>query len=118
MTLDLTNNFDATRLYLNVVTIYVRLMILLSRVEDRKAVLGLFNAAHEMIHGQVGTKKLNYFRLYPGDPEIVPEKYGIVIFRAVSEPSSSFWTLETEWRSEFLGLDLNETLRPSCHNLK
>ncbi len=52
ITLDLTNNFDATRLYLNVVTIYVRLMILLSRVEDRKAVLGLFNAAHEMIHGQ------------------------------------------------------------------
>ena len=48
----MTNNFDATRLYLNVVSIYVRLMILLSRVDDRKAVLGLFNAAHEMIHGQ------------------------------------------------------------------
>ncbi len=31
ITLDLTNNFDATRLYLNVVTIYIRLMILLSR---------------------------------------------------------------------------------------
>lgn len=27
-------------------------MILLSRVEDRKAVLGLFNAAHEMVHSQ------------------------------------------------------------------
>ena len=26
-------------------------MILLSRVDDRKAVLGLFNAAHEMVHG-------------------------------------------------------------------
>ncbi len=52
MTFDLTVNFDLTRLYLNVVTIYVRLMILLSRVEDRKAVLGLFNAAHEMIHMQ------------------------------------------------------------------
>lgn len=52
ITLDVTNNFDATRLYLNVVSIYVRLMILLSRVDDRKAVLGLFNAAHEMIHGQ------------------------------------------------------------------
>jgi hypothetical protein len=25
-------------------------MVLLSRVEDRKAVLGLFNAAHEMVH--------------------------------------------------------------------
>ena len=51
ITLDVTNNFDATRLYLNVVSIYVRLMILLSRVDDRKAVLGLFNAAHEMVHG-------------------------------------------------------------------
>lgn len=30
---------------------YVSLMILLSRVEDRKAVLGLFNTAHEMTHG-------------------------------------------------------------------
>lgn len=29
---------------------YVSLMVLLSRVEDRKAVLGLFNTAHEMTH--------------------------------------------------------------------
>jgi NCK-associated protein 1 len=33
------------------VQIYVRLLILLSRVDDRKSVLGLFNAAHEMVHG-------------------------------------------------------------------
>ena len=52
VTLDLTSNFDLTKLYLNVVTLYVRLLILLSRVEDRKAVLGMFNAAHEMIHGR------------------------------------------------------------------
>eukprot|EP00094_Tigriopus_californicus_P005705 TCALIF_05499-PA protein Name:"Similar to Hem Membrane-associated protein Hem (Drosophila melanogaster)" AED:0.06 eAED:0.06 QI:71/0.83/0.85/1/0.83/0.85/7/245/1120 len=51
LTLDLTVNFDLTKLYLNVVTLYVRLMILLSTVDDRKAVLGLFNAAHELIHG-------------------------------------------------------------------
>ena len=49
--LDLSLNFDLTRLYLDVVAIYVRLLILLSRVDDRKAVLGLFNAAHEMVHG-------------------------------------------------------------------
>ena len=49
--LDLALNFDLTRLYLDVVAIYVRLLILLSRVDDRKAVLGLFNAAHEMVHG-------------------------------------------------------------------
>ena len=52
ISLDITVNFDLTRLYLDLVTIYVQLMILLSRVEDRKAVLGLFNAAHEMTHSQ------------------------------------------------------------------
>jgi NCK-associated protein 1 len=49
--LDLSLNFDLTKLYLDVVSMYIRLMILLSRVDDRKAVLGLFNAAHEMVHG-------------------------------------------------------------------
>ena len=49
--LDITVNFDLTKLYLDVVSLYVRLMVLLSRVDDRKAVLGLFNASHEMVHG-------------------------------------------------------------------
>lgn len=48
ITLDISVNFELTRNYLDLVTTYVSLMILLSRVEDRKAVLGLFNAAHEM----------------------------------------------------------------------
>ncbi|XP_040573731.1 membrane-associated protein Hem [Lepeophtheirus salmonis] len=48
--MDITRNFDLTKAYLNVVSTYASLMILLSRVEDRKAVLGLYNAAHEMIH--------------------------------------------------------------------
>lgn len=47
-----TVNYELTRAYLDLVTTYVALMILLSRVEDRKAVLGLFNAAHEMVHNQ------------------------------------------------------------------
>lgn len=46
--LDITINFELTKNYLDLVTTYVSLMILLSRVEDRKAVLGLFNAAYEM----------------------------------------------------------------------
>ncbi|XP_075529049.1 nck associated protein 1 Hem isoform X2 [Dermacentor variabilis] len=49
--LDITLNFDVTKAYLDLVAAYVTLMILLSRVEDRKAVLGLFNTAHEMTHG-------------------------------------------------------------------
>lgn len=50
--LDVTINFELTKNYLDLVTTYVSLMILLSRVEDRKAVLGLFNAAYEMQHNQ------------------------------------------------------------------
>jgi len=52
ISLDITVNFHLTQLYLDLVTIYIQLMILLSRVDDRKAVLGLFNAAHEMSHNQ------------------------------------------------------------------
>lgn len=49
---DITINFELTKNYLDLVVTYVSLMILLSRVEDRKAVLGLFNAAYEMVHSQ------------------------------------------------------------------
>jgi NCK-associated protein 1 len=49
--LDITINYDLTKGYLDLVVTYVSLLVLLSRVEDRKAVLGLFNTAHEMTHG-------------------------------------------------------------------
>ncbi|CAL1265063.1 unnamed protein product [Larinioides sclopetarius] len=49
--LDITTSFDLTKNYLDLIVTYMSLMILLSRVEDRKAVLGLFNTAHEMTHG-------------------------------------------------------------------
>lgn len=52
MLLDITINFELTKNYMDLVSTYVSLMILLSRVEDRKAVLGLFNAAYEMQHNQ------------------------------------------------------------------
>lgn len=50
--LSLTINYELTKNYLDLVTTYVSLFILLSRVEDRKAVLGLFNAAYELQHNQ------------------------------------------------------------------
>lgn len=53
--LDISFNFELTRHYLDLVTTYVALMVLLSRVEDRKAVLGLFNAAYEIVHGSPDT---------------------------------------------------------------
>ena len=49
--LDIAANFDLTKLYLDVVCIYIRLMVLLSNISDRKAVLGLYNAANHLLHG-------------------------------------------------------------------
>uniref|UniRef100_A0A6G1S5S9 Membrane-associated protein Hem n=1 Tax=Aceria tosichella TaxID=561515 RepID=A0A6G1S5S9_9ACAR len=51
LSLDIAINFDLTRAYLDLITTYVSLMILPTRVEDRKAVLSLYNLSHDMIHG-------------------------------------------------------------------
>jgi len=45
-------NFDLTRGYLDLVVTYFCIMIIVSRVEDRKAVLGLFNFAYELQNGK------------------------------------------------------------------
>ncbi|CAG9537731.1 unnamed protein product [Cercopithifilaria johnstoni] len=50
--LDITTSYDLTAGYMNLVINLVCLMVLLSRVDDRKAVLGLFNAAYELSNGQ------------------------------------------------------------------
>ncbi|ESO00384.1 hypothetical protein HELRODRAFT_101134 [Helobdella robusta] len=50
---DITLNFDLTQNYLDLIFSYFCIMILLSRVEDRKAVLGLFNAAFELQNKKV-----------------------------------------------------------------
>jgi len=47
---DISVNFDLTKTYLDVIVVYVSLMIMLSRIEDRKAMLGLYNIAHELQH--------------------------------------------------------------------
>lgn len=48
-------NFDLTKAYLDLVVTYVSAMILLSRVDDRKAVLSLYNIAYDMNHGHTDT---------------------------------------------------------------
>ncbi|XP_067843789.1 nck-associated protein 1 isoform X3 [Heptranchias perlo] len=48
---DITVNFDLTRNYLDLVVTYTTLMIMVSRIEERKAIVGLYNYAHEMLHG-------------------------------------------------------------------
>lgn len=48
--LNISLNYDLTSGVMNLITNYIALMILLSRVEDRKAVLGLFNVAYTLAH--------------------------------------------------------------------
>ena len=49
---DIAINYDLTRNYLDLISTFVSLMILLSKVDDRKTVLGLYTIAHEMVNGQ------------------------------------------------------------------
>nr|CAB3264230.1 nck-associated protein 1 [Phallusia mammillata] len=51
--LDLTVNFDLTSGFLDLVSRFVSLMIIVSRIDDRKAIIGLYENAHDMIHGKV-----------------------------------------------------------------
>ncbi|CAH1785632.1 unnamed protein product [Owenia fusiformis] len=45
--------YDLTKGYLDLIATYVAIMIMVSRVDDRKGVLGLFNFAYELIHGNI-----------------------------------------------------------------
>ncbi|KAJ6644723.1 hypothetical protein lerEdw1_013617 [Lerista edwardsae] len=48
---DIHVNYDLTKNYLDLIVTYASLILLLSRIDDRKAVIGLYHCAHEMIHG-------------------------------------------------------------------
>ena len=48
---DITVNFDLTKNYLDLTVTYTTLIILLSRFEERKSIIGLYIYAHEMTHG-------------------------------------------------------------------
>uniref|UniRef100_H0VD15 NCK associated protein 1 like n=1 Tax=Cavia porcellus TaxID=10141 RepID=H0VD15_CAVPO len=44
-------NFDFTRSYLDLIVTYTSVILLLSRIEDRRVLIGMYNCAHEMLHG-------------------------------------------------------------------
>lgn len=44
-------NFDLTKTYLDLITNYTSVIIMLSRIDDKKALVGMFNCAHEMTNG-------------------------------------------------------------------
>lgn len=126
--LDLTLNFELTKNYLDLVVIYVSLMILLSRVEDRKAVLGLFNAAHEMVHSQIDASFPRLGQMivdYDAPLKKLSEEF-LLHHKALSGALSSLWHVYSarnftaeQWRSEQkLSLVSNPTqlLKPSETN--
>lgn len=47
-----TLNYDLTKNYLDLIVTYISIMILMSKVDDRKVVLALYNCAHEFLHGK------------------------------------------------------------------
>ncbi|XP_011374050.1 nck-associated protein 1-like isoform X3 [Pteropus vampyrus] len=48
---DISLNFDFTRSYLDLIVTYTSVILLLSRIEDRRVLIGVYNCAHEMMHG-------------------------------------------------------------------
>uniref|UniRef100_A0A8C6QV60 NCK associated protein 1 like n=1 Tax=Nannospalax galili TaxID=1026970 RepID=A0A8C6QV60_NANGA len=48
---DINLNFDFTRSYLDLIVTYTSVILLLSRIEDRRILIGTYNCAHEMLHG-------------------------------------------------------------------
>uniref|UniRef100_A0AAQ5ZSH0 NCK associated protein 1 like n=1 Tax=Amphiprion ocellaris TaxID=80972 RepID=A0AAQ5ZSH0_AMPOC len=44
-------NFDFTKNYLDLIVTYTSVIITLSRIDDKKALVGMFNCAHEMTNG-------------------------------------------------------------------
>lgn len=48
---DIAINFDFTKNYLDLIITYTSVIITLSRIDDKKALAGMFNCAHEMTNG-------------------------------------------------------------------
>nr|XP_020476127.1 nck-associated protein 1-like isoform X1 [Monopterus albus]XP_020476199.1 nck-associated protein 1-like isoform X1 [Monopterus albus]XP_020476271.1 nck-associated protein 1-like isoform X1 [Monopterus albus] len=48
---DLAINFDFTKNYLDLIITYTSVIITLSRIDEKKALVGMFNCAHEMTNG-------------------------------------------------------------------
>ncbi|XP_062827137.1 nck-associated protein 1-like isoform X1 [Anolis carolinensis] len=57
---DIHVNYDFTKNYLDLIVTYASVILLLSRIDDRKALIGLYHCTYEMIHG---TSDASYPRL-------------------------------------------------------
>ncbi|XP_061543206.1 nck-associated protein 1-like isoform X4 [Phycodurus eques] len=48
---DITINFDFTKSYLDLIITYTSVIVTLARIDEKKALVGMFNCAHEMTKG-------------------------------------------------------------------
>lgn len=48
---DIVVNFDFTKNYLDLIVTYTSVILMLSRIDDKKALVGMYNCAHEMTNG-------------------------------------------------------------------
>uniref|UniRef100_UPI00398F0427 nck-associated protein 1-like n=1 Tax=Pristiophorus japonicus TaxID=55135 RepID=UPI00398F0427 len=60
MYLDINVNYELTKGYLDLVVTYTSLVLLVSRIDDRKILIGMYNCAYEMSNG---SSESNYPRL-------------------------------------------------------
>lgn len=44
-------NFDFTKNYLDLIVTYTSVILMLSRIDDKKVLVGMYNCAHEMTNG-------------------------------------------------------------------
>ncbi|XP_038642235.1 nck-associated protein 1-like [Scyliorhinus canicula] len=51
MYLDINVNYDLTKGYLDLIVTYTSLFLMVSRIDDRKVLLGMYNCAYEMSNG-------------------------------------------------------------------
>ncbi|XP_069509310.1 nck-associated protein 1-like [Ambystoma mexicanum] len=48
---DINVNYNFTKSYLDLIVTYTTVILLLSRIDDRKVLIGMYNCAHEMLNG-------------------------------------------------------------------
>ncbi|XP_067833173.1 nck-associated protein 1-like, partial [Heptranchias perlo] len=51
MYLDINVNYDLTKGYLDLIVAYISLVLMVSRIDDRKTLVGMYNVAYEMSNG-------------------------------------------------------------------
>ncbi|KAG2467841.1 NCKPL protein, partial [Polypterus senegalus] len=97
-----TVNYDFTKNYLDLIITYVSVILMLSRIDDRKVLVGMYNCAHEMSNGSRNIAELLF---YVEKLRIVVRKFKSVLLR-----------YHLLYLAQFDALALNDTMQnlPVC----